>query len=64
MEDTSTGLAENVAGMLCYLLGWITGILFLLIESDSKFAPGAVSYDLSCRYSIPSPPARTRSTAL
>ena len=28
----STGLAENVAGLLCYLLGWITGIIFLLID--------------------------------
>jgi uncharacterized membrane protein len=26
------GLQENVAGLLCYLLGWITGIVFLLID--------------------------------
>jgi uncharacterized membrane protein len=26
------GLSENVAGLLCYLLGWITGIIFLLID--------------------------------
>jgi uncharacterized membrane protein len=26
------GLAENVAGALCYVLGWITGIIFLLID--------------------------------
>lgn len=26
------GLAENVAGLLCYALGWITGIIFLLID--------------------------------
>jgi uncharacterized membrane protein len=26
------GLAENVAGLLCYLLGWLTGIIFLLID--------------------------------
>ncbi len=26
------GLAENVAGLLCYVLGWITGIVFLLID--------------------------------
>jgi uncharacterized membrane protein len=26
------GLAENVAGLLCYVLGWITGIIFLLID--------------------------------
>jgi uncharacterized membrane protein len=28
----STGLQENVAGLLCYLLGWLTGIIFLLID--------------------------------
>jgi uncharacterized membrane protein len=26
------GLAENVAGLLCYALGWLTGIIFLLID--------------------------------
>lgn len=28
----STGLQENIAGLLCYLLGWLTGIIFLLID--------------------------------
>lgn len=28
----SAGLQENVAGLLCYLLGWLTGIIFLLID--------------------------------
>ena len=28
----TTGLQENVAGTLCYLLGFITGIIFLLID--------------------------------
>ena len=37
MEKTSTGLEENVAGLLCYVLGWITGIVFLLIEKENKF---------------------------
>jgi uncharacterized membrane protein len=32
MAGTASGLQENVAGMLCYLLGWITGIIFLLID--------------------------------
>lgn len=31
-QTTSTGLDENVAGLLCYVLGWITGIIFLLID--------------------------------
>jgi uncharacterized membrane protein len=26
------GLQENVAGLLCYALGWLTGIIFLLID--------------------------------
>lgn len=36
-EKTSTGLEENIAGLLCYLLGIITGIVFYVIEKDSKF---------------------------
>jgi len=26
------GLEENVAGLLCYILGWLTGLIFLLID--------------------------------
>jgi uncharacterized membrane protein len=26
------GIQENVAGLLCYVLGWVTGIIFLLID--------------------------------
>jgi uncharacterized membrane protein len=26
------GLQENVAGLLCYLVGWISGLIFLLID--------------------------------
>ncbi|MDF2953705.1 MAG: putative membrane protein [Thermodesulfobacterium sp.] len=37
MAKTSIGLEENVAGLLCYLLGWITGIIFLILEKESKF---------------------------
>ena len=37
MEKTSTGLSENVAGLLCYVLGWISGIVFILIEPENKF---------------------------
>lgn len=32
MSPSSDGLAENVAGLLCYVLGWVTGIIFLLID--------------------------------
>ena len=34
---SSTGLDENLAGLLCYLLTWITGLVFFLIEKESKF---------------------------
>lgn len=30
--NTGTGMAENVAGSLCYVLGWVTGIIFFLID--------------------------------
>ena len=30
------GLQENVAGLLCYSLGWLTGIIFLLIEPYNR----------------------------
>lgn len=33
---TSTGLKENLAALLCYVLGWVTGIIFLLIEPKNK----------------------------
>jgi uncharacterized membrane protein len=31
-QPAASGLSENVAGLLCYLLGWLTGIIFLLID--------------------------------
>jgi len=36
MEKTSTGIQENVASLLCYLFGWVTGIIFLLLEPNNK----------------------------
>lgn len=36
-EQSSTGLDENVAGFLCYLLWFITGIVFLVVEKKSSF---------------------------
>ena len=36
MDKTSTGLAENIAGLLCYVLGWISGVVFLIIEQENK----------------------------
>jgi uncharacterized membrane protein len=36
-EKSSTGLDENIAGFFCYLLGFITGIVFLVVEKKSSF---------------------------
>ncbi|MCD6559989.1 MAG: DUF4870 domain-containing protein [Palaeococcus sp.] len=36
-KKTSLGLDENVEGALAYLLGFITGIAFLLLEKESDF---------------------------
>ncbi len=37
MEKASMGLDENVAGLLCYVLGWISGIVFIIIEHENKY---------------------------
>jgi len=29
---TQSGLSENVAGLLCYLLGWVTGLIFYFTD--------------------------------
>jgi uncharacterized membrane protein len=34
---TSTGIEQNLEGLLCYVLGWVTGTIFLLLEKDNKF---------------------------
>lgn len=31
-SSAQPGMSENVAGLLCYVLGWITGIIFFLID--------------------------------
>ena len=36
-KNTALGLDENVEGALCYVLGFITGIVFLIMEKDNKF---------------------------
>jgi uncharacterized membrane protein len=35
--ESSTGLSANVAGLLCYVIGWVTGIVFLVLEKKSTF---------------------------
>jgi len=37
LGKTSTGIQANVAGLLCYVLGVITGIIFLVTEKENKF---------------------------
>jgi len=37
MKKSSTGLNENIAGLLCYAFGWISGLIFLFIEKESSW---------------------------
>ena len=34
---SGTGLPSNTAAALSYVLGWLTGIVFLLVEKDDQF---------------------------
>jgi len=34
---TVLGLGENIEALLCYALGWITGLIFLLLEKENCF---------------------------
>ncbi|MEM1577587.1 MAG: DUF4870 domain-containing protein [Candidatus Pacearchaeota archaeon] len=34
---TELNIDENLEALLCYVLGWITGIVFLVLEKKSKF---------------------------
>lgn len=36
-EKTSAGMDANVAAALSYLVGFVTGIIFLLVEKENKF---------------------------
>lgn len=35
-DKATFGLDENVASALCYVLGWLTGLIFILVEKDDK----------------------------
>lgn len=37
LGKSSTGIQPNVAALLCYLVGIITGIVFFVIEKENKF---------------------------
>ena len=36
-EKTSTGLDANVAAALSYLVGFVTGAIFLVVEKENRF---------------------------
>ena len=35
--DSDTGLPANIAALLAYLLGVVSGVIFLVIEKNNKF---------------------------
>lgn len=37
LGKTSTGIQPNVAALLSYVLGVLTGVIFLIIEKENKF---------------------------
>jgi len=37
VSKSSTGMNENLAALLSYVLGFITGIIFFVIEKQSRF---------------------------
>ncbi|HOO12181.1 MAG TPA: DUF4870 domain-containing protein [Bacillota bacterium] len=37
VSKSSTGMSENLAALLSYVLGFITGIIFFVIEKESRF---------------------------
>ncbi len=36
-ELTSLGMRARTAGWLCYLFGWVTGLIFFLLERQNRF---------------------------
>ncbi len=36
-ESTSLGMRARTAGWLCYLFGWVTGLIFFLLERENRF---------------------------
>lgn len=37
MQDSSLGLKANIAGPLCYILGWLSGLIFFFLEKKSSY---------------------------
>ncbi|MCE5299593.1 MAG: DUF4870 domain-containing protein [Spirochaetia bacterium] len=36
-KKTALGLTENFSAMVCYLFGWVSGLVVFLLEKDNKF---------------------------
>jgi len=37
VDKTTSGLQENVAGLLCYALFWVSGLILYLVETENRF---------------------------
>ncbi len=37
LGETSIGMQPNLAGLLCYFFGFITGLVFYFVEKKNKF---------------------------
>jgi uncharacterized membrane protein len=37
MSETNLGIDENIAGLIAYVFGFITGIVVLIIEKENQF---------------------------
>ena len=36
-KNTVLGIDQNLEALLCYVLGWITGIVFLFLEKENEY---------------------------
>ena len=36
-KNSNTGLDSNIAALLSYVLGWVTGLIFFLIEQKDEY---------------------------
>jgi len=34
---TTLGLNQNIEALLCYVLGWLSGVIFLILEKENSF---------------------------
>lgn len=37
MPKTSLGLDPNITGLLCYVFGWVSGLVIILVEKDDDW---------------------------